>query len=119
MHYRRLGRTGLKVSEISLGAWITVWIRAYFCTLALGLPLSFFFIAMMLPVVVVIEFIPVTILGFGTREAALFVFFASTHVDRSGLLSFSMMMVLAGPLGTALMGIPFAMRLTSTVGTKP
>ena len=23
MHYRRLGRTGLKVSEISLGAWLT------------------------------------------------------------------------------------------------
>ena len=23
MHYRRLGRSGLKVSEISLGAWIT------------------------------------------------------------------------------------------------
>ncbi len=24
MHYRRLGRSGLKVSEISLGAWITM-----------------------------------------------------------------------------------------------
>ena len=104
---------------LSLGAWITVWVRAYFCALALGLPISFFFIAMMLPVVVVIEFIPITILGFCTREAALFLFFASTHVDKSGLLSFSMMMVLAGPLGTALMGIPFAMRLTSSVGTKP
>ena len=23
MHYRRLGRSGLKVSEISLGSWIT------------------------------------------------------------------------------------------------
>jgi len=23
MHYRRLGRSGLKVSEISLGAWLT------------------------------------------------------------------------------------------------
>ena len=23
MHYRRLGRTGIKVSEISLGAWVT------------------------------------------------------------------------------------------------
>ena len=23
MHYRRLGRAGIKVSEISLGAWIT------------------------------------------------------------------------------------------------
>ena len=23
MHYRRLGRSGLKVSEISLGAWVT------------------------------------------------------------------------------------------------
>ena len=104
---------------LSLAAWITVWVRAYFCALALGLPISFLFIAMMLPVVVVIEFIPITILGFGTREASLFLFFASTHVDRSGLLSFSLMMVLAGPLGTALMGIPFAMRLTHNVGTKP
>ena len=24
MHYRRLGRSGLKVSEISLGTWITL-----------------------------------------------------------------------------------------------
>ncbi|HEX2622617.1 MAG TPA: aldo/keto reductase, partial [Phototrophicaceae bacterium] len=23
MHYRRLGRSGLKISEISLGAWVT------------------------------------------------------------------------------------------------
>ena len=24
MHYRRLGRSGLKVSEISLGSWVTI-----------------------------------------------------------------------------------------------
>ena len=24
MHYRRLGRSGLKISEISLGAWVTM-----------------------------------------------------------------------------------------------
>ena len=24
MHYRRLGHSGLKVSEVSLGAWVTM-----------------------------------------------------------------------------------------------
>jgi glycosyltransferase 2 family protein len=104
---------------LSLAAWTTVLTRAYFCALALGLPLSFTRIALLLPVVVVIEFIPVTILGFGTREASLFLFFASSQVDKSGLLSFSLMMVLAGPLGTALMGIPFAMKMTASKAGKP
>lgn len=104
---------------LSLLAWGSVLVRAYFCALALGLSLSFSTIALLLPVVIVIEFIPVTILGFGTREAALFVFFASTQVDRSGLLSFSLMMVLAGPLFTSLAGIPFAMKLSAQVKDKP
>ena len=68
--------------------------------------------------VIVIEFIPITILGFGTREAALFLFFASAQVATSGLLSFSFLMVLAGPLFTSLVGIPFAMKLSASVPEK-
>jgi uncharacterized protein (TIRG00374 family) len=105
--------------SLSLLAWGFVIIRAYFCVLALGISLSFTSIALLLPVVIVIEFIPVTILGFGTREAALFFFFASPLVDKSGLLSFSIMMVLAGPLFTALAGIPFAMKLSAQAKDKP
>jgi len=39
----------------------------------------------------------ITILGFGTREAALFFFFASSQLDFSSLLSFSLLTLLVGP----------------------
>ena len=95
-----------------------VLVRTYFCSLAVGLPLSFITIALLLPIVIVIEFLPITILGFGTREAALFFLFATPQVSTTGLLSFSLMTVLAGPLLTALVGIPCAMKLGSVVGAE-
>ncbi|HVM32244.1 MAG TPA: lysylphosphatidylglycerol synthase transmembrane domain-containing protein [bacterium] len=98
---------------LSVGAWTTVWLRAWFCALALGIPLSFGRLVLLYPVVVVIEFIPVTLLGFGTREAALFLFFASAAISKSALMSFSLLNVLAGPLFTSLIGIPCALRLSA------
>jgi uncharacterized protein (TIRG00374 family) len=104
---------------LSLSAWTVVLVRTYFCSMAVGLPLSFITLALLMPIVIVIEFLPVTILGFGTREAALFFLLATPLVSKTGLLSFSMMTVLAGPLLTALLGIPCAMKLGSSVGAKP
>ena len=99
----------------SIAAWIVVIIRAYLCALALAIPITFTQIALLLPVVIVIEFIPITILGFGTREWSLFLFFSSTLVTKPALLSFSFLLILAGPLCTALIGIPCAMRLGHSV----
>ncbi len=96
---------------LSLSAWTVVLIRSYFCAQAVGLPLSFITLALLLPVVIVIEFLPITILGFGTREAALFILLESALVTRAGLLSFSFMTVVAGPLLTSLAGIYCALKL--------
>ncbi len=104
---------------LSLSAWLVVLVRTYFCSQAVGLPLSMVTIGLLLPIVIVIEFLPITILGFGTREAALFFLFASPQVSTAGLLSFSLMTVVAGPLLTSLAGIPCALKLGSTVGAKP
>jgi len=103
---------------LSLAAWTAVLVRTYFCSQAVGLPLSFITIALILPVVIVIEFLPITILGFGIREAALFFFLASPLVSKEGLISFSMMTVVAGPLLTSLVGIYFAMKLFATKDGK-
>lgn len=103
---------------LSLAAWTAVLVRSYFCAQAVGLPLSFITIALLLPVVIVIEFLPITILGFGTREAALFFLLASPQVTTSGLLSFSLMTVVAGPLLTSLVGIYCAMKLSSAKDGK-
>jgi uncharacterized protein (TIRG00374 family) len=103
---------------LSLAAWMNAWIRGYFCALALGIPLSFGRIVLLLPVVVVIEFLPITILGFGTREAALFLFLASPEVTKSALLSFSLLNVAVGPLIISLVGIPCAIRLSALIAKK-
>jgi uncharacterized protein (TIRG00374 family) len=103
---------------LSLGAWWMAWFRAYFCALALGIPLSFGRILLLMPVVVVVEFLPVTILGLGIREAALIFFFASPEISNSALWSFSILNMLVGPIPTALLGVPFAMRLSASLAVK-
>jgi uncharacterized protein (TIRG00374 family) len=104
---------------LSLSAWAVVLLRTYFCSMAVGLPLSIVTIGLIMPVVIVIEFLPITILGFGTREAALFFFLASSAVSKEGLISFSMLTVVAGPLLTALAGLYCAMKLSDLVAKKP
>jgi uncharacterized protein (TIRG00374 family) len=103
---------------LSLGAWWMAWFRAYFCAVALGIPLSLGRILLVMPIVVVVEFLPVTILGLGIREAALFLFFASPEVSKSALFSFSILNLLVGPILTALLGVPFAMRLIASFAEK-
>ena len=103
---------------LSLLAWEAAFTRAYFCALALGLPLSFLKVALLLPVVVVVEFIPISIMGLGTREAALFLFLASDQLPLSSLLPFSLLMLLVGPLFVSLLGIPAAMKVGALAAKK-
>jgi len=96
---------------LSLGAWVVVLVRTYFCSMAVGLPIPFSHIALILPAIIVLEFLPVTVMGFGIREGAFFALFASPEVTTAGLLSFAMMTVVAGPLLTALAGLACVLKL--------
>ncbi len=102
----------------SVLVWEVTVIRAYFCALALGLPLSWTALALLLPVVIVVELLPISVMGFGTREAALFILFANSQAAPSALLSFSFLMQIAGPLLIALLGIPAAIQLSSAASKK-
>ncbi len=90
----------------SLGAWAVTVIRAIFCAKALAIALPGSDLALLLPTVIMVELLPISIMGFGTREAALFLLFTSATVSREALLSFSILMVAVGPLLSALLGIP-------------
>jgi len=92
---------------LSLLAWEAALVRALFCAKALSLPLDFIHLQWLLPVVAIVEFLPISIMGFGTREAALFLFFGK-WVKPEGLIPFSLMMVLVGPLASAVLGVPVA-----------
>jgi uncharacterized protein (TIRG00374 family) len=102
---------------LSLVAWESAVVRAYFCSMSLGMSLTLTSLAMLLPVVIVIEFIPISILGFGLREWSLIFFFAE-QAPKSSLISFSLLLVLTSPITPALLGIPAAVRLSGTAFPK-
>lgn len=102
---------------LSILAWAVVILRGYFCVLSLGLPIPFGPLALLLPVVVVIEFIPISVLGFGLREWALILFF-SEYASNSSLVSLGLLFLLTGPIVAALLGVPAAMRLGDTLPKK-
>ena len=103
---------------LSLSAWGMALLRAYFCAVALGLPISFLRVLLLIPIVIVIEFIPISFLGIGTREVALFLFFTSPQLTQSALFSYSQVQLLAGPLAVSLLGIPAAMKMGSLAAKK-
>ena len=103
---------------LSLAAWEVTAFRAYFCALALDIPLTLTTLVLLLPVVIVVELLPISIMGFGTREAALFLLFSSSQVTQSALLSFSFTTFLVGPIFIAFLGIPAALQLSSVVSKK-
>jgi len=92
----------------SLGAWAASVARACFCAQALHLAIPTADLVLLLPAVIMVEFLPVSIMGFGTREAALFLIFTTPAVSREALLSFSLLTVAVGPVLTALLGVPAA-----------
>jgi uncharacterized protein (TIRG00374 family) len=83
---------------LSFLAWETAILRAYLFLL-------------LAPVMIMVELIPVSVLGFGTREAAMFLLFTSDQLPQEALLAFSLLIVLAGPLFVSLIGIPAATQL--------
>jgi uncharacterized protein (TIRG00374 family) len=96
---------------LSFLAWETAILRAYFCAMALGLPLGFLKFALLAPVMIMIELLPISILGFGPREAAMFLLFASELLPKEDLLALSILIVLAGPLFVSLLGLPAVSQL--------
>ena len=102
----------------SLLAWETTALRAYFCALALGIPLNLSAVLLLVPVVSMVELLPISIMGFGTREAALFILFTNGQVIPSALLSFSLLTWIVGPVFTALLGLPAALQLSSVISKK-
>jgi glycosyltransferase 2 family protein len=102
----------------SFFVWETTAIRAYCCALALGLPISLSSLVLLLPVIIMVELLPISIMGFGTREAALFILFSSGQVSYSALFSFSILMQIVGPVFFALLGIPAFLQLSSVISKK-
>lgn len=96
---------------LSLLAWETAILRSYLIVVALGIPLSFGQFALLWPITIVVELLPISILGFGPREKAMFMLFTSSLVHPEDLLAFDILNVVCGPILTSILGIPAALHM--------
>ena len=96
---------------LSFLAWETAIFRNCILALALGLPLSYLKFVLLVPVMIVVELLPISILGLGPREAAIFMLFTTPSLHREDLLVFSLLMNLAGPVSISLVGIPASFQI--------
>lgn len=102
---------GLGPLFLSFLAWETAILRAYVCALALGLPLGFLKFVLLAPVMIMVELLPISILGIGPREQAMFALYTTPQLTHEALLAFDLLIVTAGPLFISLVGFPAATQI--------
>ncbi len=84
--------------------WGTAFVLAYSVTWVLGIDVPFAFVVLMMPMVTLVEIIPISISGLGTREAAVIFFFSVLGIASAEAVGFSITYLLAGTYLTALVG---------------
>ena len=99
----RPGRVGA-ASGIGLVTWIMAFASSYFFILALGINIPFYFVALIVPIVMLLDLLPITISGFGTREAALIFLFGLYGIAAEEAVAFSLVFVLSGYWIVAVLG---------------
>ena len=97
-------KTLIIVFIISALAWLIGYIQSYLLLLALGYNVDYIYLVSLLPIEVLVSLIPITISGFGTREASLIALLGLFNVPAEvavslGLLGFFLV------LGLSLVGL--------------
>jgi uncharacterized membrane protein YbhN (UPF0104 family) len=82
VNWRAMGRSVL----YGVVFWIVAVLNCYVYAHALGMSVPLYFYAMVVPLIALISFLPISINGFGLRESAFVYAFASVHVSATTAL---------------------------------
>jgi hypothetical protein len=102
--YARQWKTTAFAIFLTLVFWAGIVLLAYTATRVLAIDVSFGYVALMMPMVTLVEIVPISISGIGTREAAVIFFFAAVGIGSAQAVAFSIMYLMAGTYLTALVG---------------
>lgn len=108
--YDGLARYGKQWKTTSLAVFLTLvfWFMAfglaYTTTWVVGIDISFGYVLLMMPMITLVEIIPISISGLGTREAAAIFFFSIVGIGSAEAVGFSITYLLAGTYLLALVG---------------
>lgn len=96
MHFYRCLNSQVLFSAciLTLCGWLVYYFQLYLISLSLGIDLSFMHVVMFLSIISLLNILPITIAGIGTRDAALIFFFKSISLPMESAIAFSTMILL-------------------------
>jgi uncharacterized protein (TIRG00374 family) len=95
---------------LTLASWALIFILAVYAARLVSAPVSAGYIVLIMPIVTLVELLPFSISGLGTREAAVIYFFSVVGAGGAEAVGFSIVYVLIGTYLTALVGFVLWLR---------
>lgn len=87
---------------ISIIIWFITFLQYYFFALAINIELSLAFLIIIVPITALLDALPISFSGIGTRDAALIFFFSFVDLSAESAISFSLIILF---IGYTIMGI--------------
>jgi uncharacterized protein (TIRG00374 family) len=103
-------RRALAMAGMTLLGWALIFLLAVYVARLLRIPVDAGYIVLIMPIVTLVELIPFSISGLGTRDATVMYFFAAVGVGSAEAVGFSIAYVLLGTYLTALVGYTLWLR---------
>ncbi|MCJ7816572.1 MAG: flippase-like domain-containing protein [Candidatus Aenigmarchaeota archaeon] len=90
--------------------WIASVFQYFILSMSIGLDVSFLFLFSVVPIVTLLDMLPVSFSGIGTRDAALILFFSFISVGKEYAISLSLLVLFIGYVPAGLMGAAFLLK---------
>jgi uncharacterized protein (TIRG00374 family) len=88
--YLKQPRKVLIISAITFASWLLIFVQFFIVAKALSINLTFLSFAFVFPVLLLVEALPVSLSGLGTRDAASVLMFGLFSISASAAVSFSL-----------------------------
>lgn len=108
--YTRKWSGTLSALLLTIAYWIVIFVLAYYIAYVLDIEVPFFYLFIIMPMVTLVELVPISVSGIGTREATVIYFFAIIGIPSAEAVGFSIGYLLGGTYLTSTIGFLFWLR---------
>lgn len=102
---------------IALLSWIPPFIYGYLLALSIGIPLDLSYFVVVIPIISLLDLLPISVSGIGTRDAALIFLFGLKGISAESAVAFSMLYLFMSYWLVALVGALFWIQKPVQTGT--
>lgn len=104
------------VGLLTFASWSLIFIRPYFVALALGIDIPWLPFLLFMPLATIVELLPISIMGLGTREGTLIVLFSLIGVPGATMVLISLLLVVLSIIPQVAVGYWIAIKKDIQIG---